>query len=68
MLSTSPFDALARFERERGLPEGMIRRLNATNPDNNAWARLERGDVDLDGFGTMFAEEAAAAWPPTRGP
>ena len=61
VLSTSPFDALARFERERGLPEGMIRRLNATNPDNNAWAQLERGDVDLDGFGTMFAEEAAAA-------
>jgi putative hydrolase of the HAD superfamily len=60
VLSTSPFDAFARFERERGLPEGLIRRLNATDPHDNAWARLERGEVDLEGFGELFAAEAAA--------
>ena len=38
-----------------------MRRLNATNPDTNAWARLERSEVDLDEFGELFAAEARAA-------
>jgi putative hydrolase of the HAD superfamily len=58
---TSPFEAFARYERERGLPDGLIRRLNATNPDDNAWARLERGDVDLNGFAELFETEAKEA-------
>lgn len=60
VLSTSPFEAFARFERERGLPEGFIRRVNATNPDTNAWARFERSELDLDGFAVAFAEESEA--------
>lgn len=39
VISTSPFDGFARYERERGLPTDFLRRLNATNPDTNAWAR-----------------------------
>jgi len=58
---TSPFDAFARYERERGLPEGFIRRLNARDPDRNAWARLERGEIDLDEFVGQFEAEARAA-------
>ena len=58
---SSPFEAFARYERENGLPEGLIRRLNATNPDSNAWAALERSEVDLDGFAALFEAEAAAA-------
>ena len=42
VILTSPFEAFARYEREQGLPEGFIRRVNATNPLDNAWARLER--------------------------
>jgi putative hydrolase of the HAD superfamily len=60
VLSTSPFEAFARYERERGLPEGFLRRVNATNPDTNAWARLERNELDVDGFAEAFAEESAA--------
>lgn len=60
VLSTSPFDAFARYEREHGLPDGFIRRVNATDPDTNAWARFERSELDLDGFATCFAEESAA--------
>jgi putative hydrolase of the HAD superfamily len=57
----SPFEAFARYERRRGLPDGFIRRLNAANPDTNAWARLERGEVGLAEFGRLFETEAANA-------
>ncbi len=61
VILTSPFEAFARYEADHGLPEGFIRRLNATDPDTNAWARLERGEVDLDGFAELFEAEARAA-------
>ena len=61
VLSSSPFDAFARYERASALPEGFIRRLNATNPDTNAWARLERAELDFDSFCTAFETEAADA-------
>ena len=45
VISTSPFEAFAHLEAERGLPAGFIRRVNAINPDDNAWARLERSEI-----------------------
>ncbi|MEM7272887.1 MAG: HAD-IA family hydrolase [Actinomycetota bacterium] len=57
---TSPFDAFARHEEAEGLPAGIIRNINATNPDDNAWARFERSDVDAAGFVELFEAEAAA--------
>ena len=61
VITTSPFEAFARFERENGLPSDFIRRINATNPDTNAWARLERSEVGLEEFDALFAAEARAA-------
>ncbi|MBO0730892.1 MAG: HAD-IA family hydrolase [Acidimicrobiaceae bacterium] len=61
VISTSPFDGFAAYERENGLPVGFIRGLNATNPHTNAWAAFERGSVDLDGFASLFEEEARLA-------
>lgn len=60
VILTSPFEAFARYEAERGLPPGFIRRVNATDPDTNAWARLERAEIDIDGFSETFARESAA--------
>lgn len=60
VVTTSPFEAFARLEIERGLPAGFIRRVNATNPDENAWARLERNELSLDAFATEWAAEARA--------
>ena len=57
---SSPFEAFRRHEEEHGLPTDFIRTVNATNPDANAWARLERGEVDLDGFDELFREESRA--------
>jgi len=61
VVSTSPFEAFARYERECGLPDGLIRRLNSTNPDSNAWARLERSEVSFDQFCELYEGEAQAA-------
>src|SRR5918992_3473031 len=61
VILSSPFEAFARYEREQGLPEGFLRQLNATNPDANAWARLERSEVDLAGFAELYEAEADAA-------
>jgi putative hydrolase of the HAD superfamily len=55
-----PWDGFARYERDKGLPDGFIRQVNATNPDDNAWARLERSEVDVNGFVELFEAEARA--------
>lgn len=60
VILSSPFDAFARYEETRGLPAGFLRTVNATDPDTNAWARLERSEVDLDGFAVAFEAESAA--------
>ena len=44
VISTSPFEGFARYEADAGLPAGFLRRVNSTDPDDNAWARLERGE------------------------
>ena len=61
VILSSPFEAFADFERRNGLPDGVIRQLNATNPDSNAWAKLERSEVDLGQFAVIFSEEAREA-------
>jgi putative hydrolase of the HAD superfamily len=58
VIADGPFEAFAAYERQHALPDGLIRRINATNPDDNAWARLERNQVDVDGFAERFEAEA----------
>jgi putative hydrolase of the HAD superfamily len=60
VILSSPFEAFAAYERRAGLPEGFIRTVNATDPDANAWARLERSELDLEEFIGAFEEEALA--------
>jgi putative hydrolase of the HAD superfamily len=67
VLTTSPFEAFARFERERGLPVDVIRRTNAANHLENAWARFERAEVDIETFDQLFAEESRALGAEVRG-
>ena len=50
VIFTGPFERFAAYEVEHGLPDGFIRRLNATNPDSNAWARLERSEIAFEEF------------------
>jgi putative hydrolase of the HAD superfamily len=61
VILTSPFEAFAHYEASHDLPHGFLRGLNARNPDDNAWARLERNEVGLDGFAELFEAEAREA-------
>ena len=60
VITASPFEAFNRLEEERGLPRDFVRRVNAINPDGNAWAKFERAEIDAAVFDTLFAEEARA--------
>jgi putative hydrolase of the HAD superfamily len=60
VIISGPFSGFARYEREHGLPADLIRSLNAADPDTNAWAHFERGEIDRDEFCRRFEEEAAA--------
>jgi len=67
VLTTSPFEAFARYETERGLPVDIIRRTNATNHLENAWAKFERAEVDIEAFDALFAAESKALGAEVRG-
>ena len=67
VFTTSPFDAFNRYERERGLPVDVIRNINSIDPDTNAWARIERSEVDAATFDQLFREEAGAIGHDIRG-
>ena len=67
VFTSSPFEAFNRFEAERGLPKDLIRRINATNHHDNAWALFERNEVDTDRFDQLFLEESTALGHPVRG-
>ena len=60
VITASPFEAFAAYEQELGLPTGSIRKINSTNPDGNAWAKMERNEISLEDFCSLFEEEAAA--------
>ncbi len=67
VLTTSPFEAFSRFEIERGLPADIIRRTNASNHWENAWAKFERAEVDIETFDQLFAAESLALGAEVRG-
>jgi putative hydrolase of the HAD superfamily len=67
VFTTSPFEAFARFERERGLPEGFLRQVNGRNYLDNAWARFERNEITPAEFDAAFAEESRALGHEVRG-
>lgn len=67
VLTTSPFEEFNRFEAAHGIPRDFIRRINATNPDSNAWARLESSEIDAHAFDKAFLRETTAAGHPISG-
>jgi putative hydrolase of the HAD superfamily len=67
VFTTSPFEAFRRFEAQRGLPADFIRRVNAADPDANAWALFERNEIDAATFDAAFLEESTRVGHPLRG-
>ena len=60
VILSSPFEAFNRYEHDRGLPRDFLRRVNASNADANAWARMERAELTHEGFDVAFAAESSA--------
>ena len=67
VFTTSPFEAFNRFEVARALPENFIRTVNSTNLHDNAWARFESSEIDVDEFDEAFRREAEALGHSVRG-
>tara|TARA_R110001599_G_scaffold34871_13_gene111278 strand:- start:2331 stop:2978 length:648 start_codon:yes stop_codon:yes gene_type:complete len=67
VITSSPFEAFNRLEAEKGVPKDSVRRINSADPDNNAWARFERAELDETGFDNAFADEAKAIGIELRG-
>ncbi len=67
VFTSSPFEAFARYEAANGLPKDLIRTINSTNPDSNAWALFERNEIDTGGFDDLFLTESAALGHPVPG-
>ena len=60
VITTSPFEGFSAYEKETGLPDGLIRGINSTNPDTNAWAQFERNQISREEFLVLFTQEASA--------
>jgi putative hydrolase of the HAD superfamily len=60
VLTSSPFEAFTRYEEEKGLPKDFVRSVNAVNIQENAWAKLERSEVNADEFDVLFRDESRA--------
>jgi putative hydrolase of the HAD superfamily len=67
VFTSSPFEAFNRYEAAKGVPKDLIRRVNATNHHNNAWALFERNEIDTDRFDQLFLEESTALGHPVPG-
>lgn len=67
VFTSSPFEAFNHFEREHDLPKDFIRTVNSTNPDANAWAKLEANTVSREEFDELFHAESHAMGHAVRG-
>jgi putative hydrolase of the HAD superfamily len=57
----SPLAAIARYEREAGLPDNAVNRAVVDAGEAGAWARLERGELTAESFGDLFEADCRAA-------
>ncbi len=60
----SPLHAIARYERDAGIPDGFVNRLIVANGTDGAWSKLERGELTMERFLVEFDEECAEAGQP----
>ncbi|MDY6852956.1 MAG: HAD family phosphatase [Thermodesulfobacteriota bacterium] len=61
VLLDSPLDVFAEYEARQGLPSNFLNRLIVRAGPSGAWARLERGEIEMNAFFSAFDAEAAGA-------
>jgi putative hydrolase of the HAD superfamily len=57
----SPLDVIAEHEAAAGVPIGSLNTIVHRSGGSGAWARHERGELDLDGFVDAFTSELRTA-------
>jgi putative hydrolase of the HAD superfamily len=57
----SPLHAIARYERDHGLPPRAVNEAIRAAGEQGAWSRLERGELTVERFLRPFEEECARA-------
>jgi epoxide hydrolase-like predicted phosphatase len=57
----SPIDAFRTYEDRNGLPHRFLSEIVLAGGDDNAWSRLERGELTMDEFADEFESECAMA-------
>jgi putative hydrolase of the HAD superfamily len=59
VITSSPFEAFNKFEKDNKLPENFLRKVNSINPENNAWALLEQSKINQEEFDKLFFQESS---------
>jgi putative hydrolase of the HAD superfamily len=57
VVQDSPLHAIARYERDHGLPAHAINRAVVTSGETGAWSRLERGELTLRAWCAPFESD-----------
>lgn len=60
VVQESPLHALARYERDHGLPDNAINRAVVASGERGAWPRLERGELTVEKFLAPFEADCRA--------
>ena len=60
VVQDSPLHAIARYERDHGLPANAINRAVVGSGDGGAWSRLERGELTLTAWCEPFEADCRA--------
>ena len=57
VIQDSPLHAIARYERDHGLPPNAINRAVVGSGDGGAWSRLERGELTVEAWCEPFERD-----------
>jgi putative hydrolase of the HAD superfamily len=58
VITNSPIEGFKLLEEKHGYDKGLITNINMNNPNDNAWAKSERGEIDIHTFLEEFEKEA----------
>lgn len=67
VFTTSPVENFASYEKRHGLPDRFIGGVIRARLHDGAFARFERGEIAMEEFDGLFAEETRAAGHEIRG-
>jgi putative hydrolase of the HAD superfamily len=60
VVQDSPLHAIARYERDHGLPSNTINRAVVATGESGAWGRLERGELTVEAWCAPFESDCRA--------